>query len=476
MSSDFSQNISQALRQTLRLSPMQMQLVKLLEMSAPELDDEIRRQLDDNPALITAEHTDTPEESSFNESAEELQRADYASEDDVPFVGSHKYSASEGFRPELRDTPQTLQENLIEQINRTVLPHDIAQAALYIIGNLDDNGYLHRSLRALETDLDVAGHGISHEKMREAFEHVRELDPPGVGAVDLRDCLLLQLHRLEHDGVENPSLPLAIEIIADYFDLLGKKHYDKLMREMGIQSQEQLKAAIELIRSLNPKPGGASSGDGQGESAATIIPDFSVEIEGDRAIVNLLSTPPELRIEETFSREAEKPASTPEQRRAAAFIKLKRDEAAAFIDVLQRRSRTMMAVMRAIVHFQWQFFLTGDISTLRPLVLRELASYTGLDISVISRATQGKYVSTIWGTFPLKMFFNERTSDDSDATSLSMLEAVKNVIEKEDPAHPLSDRAICEALAANGITLARRTVTKYRERLGLPPGRLRKKL
>ncbi len=475
MANDFSQNISQQLRQTQRLSPMQMQLVRLLEMSGPEVDDEIKRQLDDNPALEVAEDN-VQADSDFNETSEQLQQADYASDEDAPFGLHSSGSSSEQFRPELHDSRQTLQENLSEQISRSRLPDNIARLAIYIIGNLDDNGYLGRSLRSMETDLEVAGITVDHDSMREAFARVRELDPAGVGAVDLRDCLLLQLHRLEPRQGEEQLLALATEIVTDYFDLLGKKHFDRLMREMDIDDASQLRRAVDLIRTLNPKPGGTASGDGGAAEAVRIIPDFSVEIEDDRAVVNLLGNSPALRIEESFEREAAARPASARQRKASAFIRLKRDEAAAFIDVLRRRSETMLAVMRAVVKAQWQFFLTGDVDALRPLVLRDIAAATGLDISVISRAAQGKYVTTPWGVFPLKMFFNERTSDTSDATSHSLLQAVREVIDNEDPARPLSDRAICDVLADKGIDMARRTVTKYRERLGLPPGRLRKKL
>ncbi len=475
MDTGLGQNISQELRQVQRLSPMQMQLVRLLEMSAPELDEEIHRQLDDNPALVAVDEP-RGHEGDFTETADELQRADYASDDDAPYLPPSRSRGEDPFRPEIRESSQTLQENLSEQINRTALPPEIARLALYIIGNLDNNGYLSRSLRAMETDLEVAGISAPHEDMRRAFEQVRELDPAGVGAVDLRDCLLLQLRRLQPRPDEAETVKLATEIVADYFDLLGKKHYDRLMHEMGISDPEALRKALEVIRSLNPKPGCTSSGEGEADGAQSIIPDFAVEIEGDRASVSLLSAAPELQIEETFAREAARPAANARERQASAFIKLKRDDAAAFIEVLRRRAETMLTVMRAIVDYQWDFFLTGDATKLKPLVLRELSAITGLDISVISRATQGKYVTTPWGVFPLKMFFNERTSEDSDLTSHTLLQAVSQVIEEEDPAHPLSDQAICEALAKKGIAMARRTVTKYRERLGLPPGRLRKKI
>ncbi|MGM9870491.1 MAG: RNA polymerase factor sigma-54 [Muribaculaceae bacterium] len=476
MKTDFNQNISQELRQTQRLSPMQMQLVRLLEMSAPELDEEIQRQLDDNPALTTADEHENDSDDIFTESAEQLQEADYASDEDIPFAPPARNTDLDTFRPEIRDTPQTLQENLAEQIDRTECPQLIARIARYIIGNIDDNGYLTRNLRAMATDLEVAGIEVTQQQMRRAFDLVRELDPAGVGAVDLRDCLLLQLRRLNPSEKDKDNVALATEIVSDYFDLLGKKHFDRMMREMKIDNPDRLKRAIDIIRSLNPKPGGTSSDDGETRAATAIIPDFSVEIIDDRAVINLLSASPELQIEQSFRHEADIHDPNPRRREASAFIKLKRDEATAFINILQRRAETMMSVMRAIVNYQWQFFVTGDVATLRPLVLRELSASTGLDISVISRVTQGKYVSTDHGTFPLKMFLNERTSDDSDTTSHSLRQAVRSVIDNEDPANPLSDQAICDALAKKGISVARRTVTKYRERMGLPPGRLRKKL
>ncbi len=475
MASDFNQHLGQELSQGLRLSPQQLQLVRLLEMTAPELDEEVARQLDDNPALERAECPEPASEGDFNETAEQLQRADYRDDDAPPMPRSGRPDSDFDIQSTLRSAAPTLQEYLEEQLSRSEVPAAAQPLAKFIIGNIDPTGYLSTSLRSMEASLEAAGIHVSHEQMLEAFRAVRELDPAGVGAVDLRDCLLLQLRRGEPKPEAEADWRAATEIVQDFFDLLGKKHYPQLMRETGLDA-EALRRAIAVVRSLNPKPG-LQVGDEEAERrATTIVPDFQVEIDGDRAHVALLSAPPALQVEESFEREAARPAATPRERQAQAFIKMKRDEAANFISVLRRRSDTLMAVMRAIVDMQWPFFLSGDPADLRPMVLRDIAEHTGLDISVISRAAQGKYVETPAGVFPLKMFLNERQAEDSDATSHTLLQAVKDVIDGEDPAHPLSDQAICDALAQRGIDMARRTVTKYRERLGLPPARLRKSL
>lgn len=301
---------------------------------------------------------------------------------------------------------------------------------------------------------------------------VRSLDPPGIGAVDLRDALLLQLKR----RTQTPDVMLATDIIRDYFDLFSLMHFDRI-RSLTGADKDRLKEAMETIRSLNPKPGAQISSTDD-DRTHHISPDFLVEADGDILTLTLLNRIPRLQIEESFAA-----GTLPQSRRrsaetdaANAFIRQKRDEAATFIKVLETRQRTLFRVMSAIMQWQRDFFLSDDPLTLRPMILKDISAVTGDDLSVISRATAGKYVATGQGVYPLRFFFNERRKDDNDTSSQVILDRLRTIIEQEDKSHPLSDAAITEILHNEGFDIARRTVAKYRERLGLPVGRLRKQL
>ncbi|MBQ9072916.1 MAG: RNA polymerase factor sigma-54, partial [Muribaculaceae bacterium] len=302
----------------------------------------------------------------------------------------------------------------------------------------------------------------------EAFDKVRAFDPAGVGAVDLRDCLLLQLKRKK----TSENVKLAIEIISDYFDLFSKMHYDKLCSLLNI-GQQQLKEAIEEIRTLNPKPGSSISESLADERARHIIPDFSVDVDGGNITLTLLNNIPDLQIESTFAEDSEVTISS-RQYDAMAFIKQKRDEAKGFMQVLKMRQETLYRVMSAIIKIQREFFLTEDESLIRPMILKDVKALTGYDMSVISRAVTGKYVTTARGVYPLKLFFNERPKDDDDTSFHEIQAVLKEIIDAEDKNKPLSDKAITEALTKRGYDIARRTVAKYRERMGFPVARLRK--
>lgn len=482
------------------LSPQQVQFVRMLEMSGAEIEDEVLRTLDDNPALERVDSAplsaDGEGDRAEGETAEQMQLADYRDSDDIPFyTGIHRApdEADTPFDATVADDAPTLLTSLYDQLSELSLdPREMA-VARYVAASLDDNGYLTRSVAELADDMSIAtGTDITVDATRRALRLIRTLDPAGVGAADLRDCLLLQLKR-QHDHSEAHAL--ATEIIADYFDLFSKKHYDRLRQLLGI-TDEQLRAALDIILDLNPKPGGAIDGS---DSARRILPDFLVDIDGDKLQLTLVNNIPELSIERTFDvadepdtaadepeetpADGEQPATAAERQRrrrasAMAFVRRKRDEARDFIRCLQMRQSTMAHVMSAIVDHQRQFFATGDPSTLRPMILKDIAAATGYDLSVISRATQGKYVATPHGIYPLKYFFNERPKADDDTTSQhAIMERIRAIIAAEDPAHPLSDDAITEQLSTlPGPRIARRTVAKYRERLGLPVARLRKKL
>lgn len=472
MTMDERLDLSQQQRLQQRLSPQQVQFGRYLEMTAPEIEDEVRRQLDENPALEQSERTaDDSTDGDFTESAEELQRADYRDEDDMPFTTPNR--AASDFNPVTIAADDT--ESAFESLSRQLEDFDIGEKdkelSLYIIGNLDDNGYLTRPLSAIADDYTIAtGIEVSRDDIEKANAIVRSLEPAGIGAVDLRDCLSIQLARTPN------SLPtrIAREIIADYFDLFSKKHFDRLRTALGVD-EEELQKALAIIRSLNPKPGALLEKASSEDCMRHIVPDFSVDADTDgRITVTLLSRVPELAIEASFDISDEPRPRSERENDALAFIRRKRDEAAIFIKLMSMRARTLLSVMTVIARIQSKFFITNDRAAIRPMVLRDVSEATGFDLSTISRATASKFVVTSSGIYPLKMFFNEAPTDDSDTSSHEIIEALRVLIETEDKSHPLSDQTLTECLNAKGYDIARRTVAKYREKLNLPVARLRK--
>lgn len=470
-------SLTQKLQQ--RLSPLQMRFVRLLEMNGPEIEDEVRREVDDNPALEVV--TDSPEQSGdndFNESSEDLQLADYRDEDEIPsyrFEARNRSHNDIYFEPVAVSGEESLGESLMEQLAETdVSPLDL-QIASYIIGNLDDNGYLTRTLDQILDDLAInAGIEVDMDHLRDLVRRVRALDPPGICAYDLRDCLALQLRRLAPSEVRD----LALEIIDHYFDLFSLRHFDKLAGMLGV-TKDQLRDAVDLIRTLNPKPGGQFSDNPENDKLRHIIPDFNVDIDGDKLTLTLVNNIPELTIEKSYvdnGNEFIVGGSERMRKDAEEFIARKREDATEFIDLLRLRQETLYRVMEAILKFQHDFFVTEDESKLRPMILKDIAAMTGYDLSVISRATAGKYVAVPGRIYPLKFFFNEKVNADEDSSSREILAAMREIIDTEDPHQPLNDDALMQKLAEKGYELARRTVAKYRERLGIPVARLRKQI
>lgn len=469
------------MKQVQRLTPMQVRLVRMLEMTGQELDDEINRALDEMPAL-TVENDDESlagEDDFYHETAEDLQRADYPDGDEMsPYrLEAHNHSADDShYMPLAVNDEPTLYEHLIDQLNQSNIDERLKDAALMIIGNLDDNGYLSRSVERIADDLSVEkGIDVPVDVVNEALTFIRGLDPAGIAANDLRETLLLQLERLP----DNERIDLAKKIVETQFDLLSLKHYDILAKRLGVD-ENQLRDAIEVIRGLNPKPG-AAAGSTMADSANRIIPEISVDTEGDNVTVSMLTHIPRLGLSETFkaSKPLDEIVGSRNREDANAFLKLHRDEATQFITALAMRQKTLMQVMKAIVALQLEFFKTGDSRHLRPMVLRDVAKATGLDASTVSRATQSKYVLTQWGVYPLKFFFNERSpasGDGDDISAVQLNDLISRFIKSEDKRRPLTDSRIGQMLADRGLNVARRTVAKYRERLGYPIARLRREL
>lgn len=475
MDNSLKLSLGQKLQQ--KLSPLQIRYGRVLEMNAPEIEEEVRQELDDNPALAVADaQQDDFSDETFNESAEQLQMADYRDEDDIPSyrLEARNHSVNDVYRePVAVAGGNTLMEHLSSQLAEMGLSVTDLRIADYIVGNIDDNGYLTRTLPAIIDDLAInQGLDVADEDVRRMYNTVRSLDPAGVGAIDLRDCLLLQLKRRR----ATPDVRVAREIVSDYFDLFSLKHYDRLVSSLGV-TREQLQEAVDVIRTLDPKPGSVYADAAVDDRVRHIIPDFSVEVDGDAITLTLLNNIPELCIEETFAAGDDDRHATPREREAAAFVRRKRDEASDFIAMLKLRQSTLYSVMSAIVKIQRDFFLTDDETKLRPMRLRDIGAVTGLDLSVISRAAAGKYVTIPGGVYPLKFFFNDSAgSDDEDASVRKIIAEIKEIVDNEDHARPLSDDAITTELRERGYDIARRTVAKYRERLGYPVARLRKEV
>lgn len=450
----------------LRLSQLQLRYVGLLEMTAPELDEAIERELEDNPALEA--DSDTVQADNVPETDNSRTERYYSS-------GAEKEESNDYVTP---DTSETLRDHMYAQIAERTLPDDIDQALRYLIDSLDSNGYLRTPPSQLRDDMAFY-HSIDmpEETLLQAIDILKTLDPPGVGAADLRESLLLQLKALPRsETVDN-----ATAIITGHFEAFTMNHFHRLVSALR-KTPQQIEQAVSLIRSLNPKPGAAYSSDAA-DNANVIIPDFVVwrdENTGKLAI-SLNNSIPELRIEESFAQAYARLRRDARGRleKGSEFIAARYGDAADFIRILRRRQETMHTVMTAIVALQKEYFDTEDVYRLRPMMIKDIAAITGLDISTISRATANKFVALPWGVFPLRFFFSDTMSAeaDSDAVTNRKIEAaISKVVAEEDKRHPLSDEKIRQALAEAGFELSRRTVTKYRERVRIPVARLRRQM
>ena len=479
----------QKLQQRQTLSPQQIQAIRLIELSEIELEEQIKQELIDNPALEEAEDfatadnaaetvSDADETAGGEESAEELLMGDYRNEDDMPAYLDRDSGSENRPHDEIPFAGETsFHEHLTEQLQLRDISEDDRKIAEYIIGNIDDNGYLQRTLPAIADDLLFqTGTETPVEKLQELLQIIQDFDPAGVGASNLQECLLLQLERKR--GTD--AIRLAYDIIDKAFDAFGKRHYEKIARQFGI-GEDALKAAIQEIAQLNPKPG-SSWNDAFAENMNRISPDFFVDENDGELTLSLNNNHiPALRISRSYNEmladyTGNKANRTNERRDALLFIKQKIDAAQSFINAVQQRQQTLSATMQAILERQRDFFLSGDESRLRPMILRDIAERTGYDISTISRATSNKYVQTAFGIYPLKYFFSESMQNDAgdEFSTREIKKILKESIEGEDKQSPLTDDRLCELLREKGYAIARRTVAKYREQLGIPVARLRK--
>lgn len=454
-----SQDLKLETRIGMRLSQQQLRFVKLLELNAPELDETVERELEDNPALSASDEN--------SESNKELYPIFYNSnnQDDTP-----------------QFTPVDESESLYDYLNRQLaernLDPKLIDAAQYIIGNLDSNGYLHRSLENLIDDLAFGpGIEITIQDGENLLKTIQSLDPPGIAASDLQECLILQLRAMPTSTEQQD----AIRIIEEAYDLFTMKHKNKIPGLLRI-SDKRVDAALALILSLNPKPG-ASLGNNPSDHSNIIIPDYIISNDDGELTISLNNKIPELQIEQSFKQAVEQmniTAKNRKEKKGSEFIISRYNDARDFIRILSQRQQTMMAVMTAILKIQKEYFETEDVYKLKPMMIKNVAELTGYDLSVISRATANKFVATPWGIFPLRFFFSDsigETDENGEAATNRKIEAeITFLVENEDKKKPLSDQKLTELMISKGFDISRRTVTKYRERCGIPVARLRKNL
>lgn len=469
-----------------KLSPAQIQVMRMLELPACELQARINEELQENPALEegldkTQETTDYQEQDFNDEYQNPLQNPDFNYDDyvqdDDPVERIYNTPSQETAREDIPfSVGMSFGEYLKSQIYLTKMDKPDRHIAKFVVGNIDENGYLRRTAEELVDDLSFQeGIVVTDEKMQSIIADIQQFDPPGVAAYDLQDCLLIQLRQKEPTA----SVVLAIKILTQHFDTFSRKQYSKILQRMEI-TEEQLKGAISEITRLNPRPGNHWLGTVYDRNQSVVIPDFFVEEEDDELIISLNQGDiPPLHISadynqmlEDYSHEGKAHAAN---REAARFVKEKIDAAKWFIDAIRQRNETMMQTMSAIVAYQREFFLQGDSSYLKPMVLKDIAERIGHDVSTISRVCSNKYVQTQFGTFALKYFFSESITkqDGGEISTREIKDKVREVIANEDKTHPITDDELVEILHASGYAIARRTVAKYREQLGIPVARLR---
>lgn len=484
------QQLEQKLQQ--RLSPQQIQVIRLMELTNLELEERIKQEIIDNPALDEISIGSDGEENSLSKDDmpmnndegenEDLSLGDYLSEDDIPDYKLMQFESdsNEGHRGDIPFVGgSSIQEYLLEQLGLIELSDTEEKIAEYIIGNIDDDGYLRRPLQSISDDLIFqVGIDIDVNGIEAILEKIKEFEPAGVGATTLQECLMLQLNRFEHC---DKSIVAAKEIIANHFDAFSKKHYDKLGRSLGLDN-ELLRKTIKTLTQLNPRPGNAWN-TSYADTGNQIIPDFIVEDnEGELSFSMNNSNVPELRVSqkyvEMFEDYNNKTNRSKERQDALLFVKQKLDAAQWFINAVKQRQTTLSKIMAALISMQREFLITGDEHYLRPMILKDIAEITEYDISTVSRVVNGKYMQTRFGIYPLKHLFSESmlTNSGEEVSSKEVKKMLAEIIESEDKSHPLSDDALCEILCEKGYKIARRTVAKYREQAEIPIARLRKEL
>ncbi|OFY63331.1 MAG: RNA polymerase sigma-54 factor [Bacteroidetes bacterium RBG_13_43_22] len=484
--------LKQKLQQKLlqKLSPQQIQMIKLLEVPTIQIEQRIKKELEENPALEEgSEDDEVPAEEQEDENFEEEDRDqdeftldDYIEDDEIPDykLQTSNYSKDDEKRAEIPfSAGSSFHEHLEAQFGLRDLTDKQKVLGEYIIGNIDEDGYLRREPANIVDDLAFLQNiQTTEQELEEVLKIVQDLEPAGVGARNLRECLMLQL---EKKDLSDPVVNLAHLIIDQYFEEFSKRHYDKIMARLGI-SENSLKSTIDEVLKLNPKPGGLFS-DAFTKTAQPIIPDFILEHSEDGFDLHLNSRNlPELRLSSAYSEMLQAytrdKGNKKEMKDAILFVKQKIDSARWFIDAIKQRQNTLLLTMNAILEYQQEYFIDGDETKLKPMILKDVAEMTGLDISTISRVANSKYIQTHFGIYPLKFFFSEGLQTDSgeEVSTREIKRILQDCINNEEKRHPLTDERLTEILQEKGYQIARRTVAKYREQLNIPVARLRKEI
>ena len=486
-------------KQLQKLSPQQIQLMKLLQVPTGQLEQRIKEEIEENPALEEAEDGHESEfdenKDEFSESATEENEMDgstdeydnidiseYVNEGDDE-VGDYKLKDNN--YPEIDENrvipikvERGFNEIMMEQLGMLTLDDHQKKVALQIIGNLDDDGYLRREFAAIVDDLAFRQNiNTTEEEIAELVLQIQQFDPPGIAARNLQECLLLQLERKSSEG---KHVEMAIRVMEKYFEEFTKKHYEKIQRGLSL-SDDELREIINQVVKLNPKPAGSVGENNKAETY--VVPDFFIYNNGGKLELTLNNkNAPDLRISEGYRdmlKEYDRGSKKDKrQKEAVMFIKQKIDAAKWFIDAIKQRHNTLMNTMEAIMNYQHEFFITGDETDLRPMILKYIAEATNLDISTVSRVANSKFVQTEYGTYRLKFFFSESLQTDSgeEVSTREVKKILSDIIEAEDKKHPYSDEKLTEMLQEKGYNIARRTVAKYREQLNISVARLRKEL
>lgn len=475
-----------------KLSPQQIQLMKLIQLPTQAFEQRLKQELEENPALESGkEKADTEDNfdefdnstDDFNDNetinAEDINVDDYLSDDEIPEyrMQANNYSADDDEKSVPYAAGMSFTQHLVNQLNTFRLSTTEQEIANFLVGSVDESGYIRRSLSDIMDDLAFTQNiYTTEEEIESVLKVVHQLDPAGVGARNLQECLSIQLHRKE----KTPDVELACAIIDKAFDQFTKKHYKKLLHKFDI-SEMQLKDAIEEIERLNPKPGGSYAGNNK--IVEHIVPDFAIKIvEGELELTLNGRNAPELHVSREYNNMLkgykESKDKSKSQKDAVLFIKQKLDAAKWFIEAIKQRQQTLFVTMSAIMHYQREYFLTGDERKLRPMILKDIADEIEMDVSTVSRVANSKYVDTPYGTKLIKEFFSESMKNDQgeDVSTREIKKILETVIEEENKKKPLTDEKLATILKEKGYPIARRTVAKYREQLDIPVARLRKKI
>ena len=463
------------LKQTQKLSPLQIQTIKLIELPQQELEQRIRKELEENPVL----DEDLPSNNEEEQAPREVSLSDYKEDDYIPSyrLRSDLYNRNEE-RPQYNtfSVKESFTQSLKDQLGYRNLTEHQYSVALFLIGSLDDDGYLRRSLDTIVDDLSFrANVETDEQEVEQMLKVIQEFEPAGVGARNLQECLLLQMKNVR----KSPEAELAVKILKHHFNEFSNKHYHKIMSRMGI-SHEELKAAMSKILKLNPSPGGQID-DTYSDQAQQIIPDFLLEYRDGKL---LLSMPrfsvPELKVNKKYAELLMEAANSSEREKkeAAAFVKKKLDSAKWFVEAIKQRHNTLQSTMQAIVDYQEEYFVDGDETHLKPMVLKDIAEKTGFDISTISRVVNSKYIETHFGIYSLKYFFSEglENQEGEEVSTRELKKALLECVAGENKSKPLTDDELVDEMTNKGYKVARRTIAKYRDQLGIPKARLRKEL